>query len=72
MTGDPTDQRPQPDAIPDEADEAGVDEPDEEPADDSFLMGATGVQAQVEAEAARAEAELAGEAPPADDDGAVV
>jgi hypothetical protein len=45
---------------------------DEEPADDSFLMGATGVQAQVEAEAARAEAELAGEAPPADDDGAVV
>jgi hypothetical protein len=65
MTGDPTDQRPQPDAV---HLGAGVDEPDEEPADDSFLMGATGVQAQVEAEAARAEAELASEAPPADDD----
>jgi hypothetical protein len=76
MTVDPTDQRPQPDAVPPEAGEAGEDEAGdeagEEPGDDSFLMGATGVQAQVEAEAARAEAELAGEAPPADDDGAVV
>jgi hypothetical protein len=72
MTGEPTDQRPQPDAVPLEAGEAGEAGVDEEPADDSFLMGATGVQAQVEAEAARAEAELAGEAPPVDDDGAVV
>jgi hypothetical protein len=72
MTVDPTDQRPQPDAVPPEADEAAEDDAGDEPGDDSFLMGATGVQAQVEAEAARAEAELAGEAPPADDDGAVV
>ncbi len=63
---DPTDE-PQP-----EEGLAGDDEAGDEPADDSFLMGATGVQAQVEAELARAEAELDGEAPPADDDGAVV
>ena len=74
MTVDPTDQQPQPDAVPPEAGDDGEDEDEagDEPGDDSFLMGATGVQAQVEAEAARAEAELDGEAPPADDDGAVV
>ena len=67
MTDDPTEEGPQPAADP--ADET---EPGDEPGDDSFLMGATGVQTQVEAELARAEAELAGEAPDADDDGAVV
>jgi hypothetical protein len=72
MTVDPSDQPPHPDAVPPEEDEAGEDEAGDEPGDDSFLMGATGVQAQVEADAARAEAELAGEAPPGDDDDAVV
>jgi hypothetical protein len=71
MTVDPSEDGPQPDA--DLADETETgDEPGDEPGDDSFLMGATGVQTQVEAELARAEAELAGEAPDADDDGAVV
>jgi hypothetical protein len=67
MTVDPTEDGPQPDADPADQTETG-----DEPGDDSFLMGATGVQTQVEAELARAEAELAGEAPDADDDGAVV
>jgi hypothetical protein len=68
MTVDPTDEQPPPDTgVADEETETG-----DEPADDSFLMGATGVQTQVEAEVARAEADLAGEAPDADDDGAVV
>ncbi len=68
MTGDPTD-----DTLPDDP-LAGETETEtgDEPAADSFLMGATGVQAQVEAELARAEAELDGEAPEADDTGAVV
>lgn len=50
------------------------DEPEEhdEPPDDSFLMGEAGVNEQVEAELARAEAELEGDAPESDDDGAVV
>jgi hypothetical protein len=69
MTVDSTDATPETDAD-------GADEPDadggDEPADDSYLMGATGVQAQVEAEMARAEAELSGEAPPDDDRGAEV
>lgn len=63
---DPTDEQPAAGA----ADDAEEDE--DEPADDSFLMGATGVQAQVEAELARAEAELSGDAPAGGDDGAVV
>jgi hypothetical protein len=67
MTVDPTDATPPQDADPADEIEAG-----DEPGDDSFLMGATGVQAQVETEVARAEAELAGEAPDADDHGAVV
>jgi hypothetical protein len=67
MTVDPTDATPPQDADPADEIEAG-----DEPADDSFLMGATGVQTQVDAEVARAEAELAGEAPDADDHGAVV
>ena len=44
----------------------------DEPADDSYLMGEAGVNEQVEAEVARAEAELEGDAPEGDDDGAVV
>jgi hypothetical protein len=67
MTVDPTDAKPPQDADLEDETEAG-----DEPGDDSFLMGATGVQTQVEAELARAEAELAGEAPDADDDGAIV
>jgi hypothetical protein len=63
MTGDPTDDL--------QLDEDGTETGDEPP-DESVLLGATGVQAQVEAELARAEAELDGEAPPAEDDGAVV
>ncbi|HEY2704175.1 MAG TPA: hypothetical protein VGL20_10835 [Candidatus Dormibacteraeota bacterium] len=68
MTGDPTDPT---DEDFDDALDDGPDDVDE-PADDSFLLGASGVQAQVEAEAARAEAELAGEAAPTDDHDAVV
>ncbi|HEX3605461.1 MAG TPA: hypothetical protein VH134_06030 [Candidatus Dormibacteraeota bacterium] len=67
MTVDPTAEEPDEDAGL-----AGEDEEGDEPPDESLLMGVSGVQAQVEAEAARAEAELAGEAPPGDDDGAVV
>jgi hypothetical protein len=65
MTGDPTDPT---------VDDAPDDGPEEHPedADDSFLFGHTGVQAEVEADAARAEAELAGDAPPEDDDDAIV
>ena len=66
MTVDPTDTTPPQDADPADETEAG-----DEPGDDSFLMGATGVQTQVEAELARAEAELAGEAPDDDDDAIV-
>ncbi|HVS42639.1 MAG TPA: hypothetical protein VMU20_10240 [Candidatus Dormibacteraeota bacterium] len=65
MTGDPTDATP--DDTTDDAAQHG-----DEPADDSFLMGATGVQAEVEAELARAEAELEGDAPASDDSDAVV
>ncbi len=60
----------------DPPDESLADDPedtaDDEPADDSFLMGATGVQDQVEAEMLRAEAELSGDAPESDDEGAIV
>ena len=58
-----------------------VDPPDEEPddtaehdqpPDESVLLGATGVNEQVEAELARAEAELEGDGPESDDDDAVV
>ncbi len=43
------------------------------PADDSFLMGVSGVEEEVLAEAARAEAQLqAGEEPEGGNDGAVV
>jgi hypothetical protein len=65
MTVDPDEETPPTDAEPD-------DDTDDQPADDSFLMGVPGVQAEVEADAARAEAELAGEAPPEDDDDAIV
>jgi hypothetical protein len=65
MTGDPTDATP--DDTTDDAAQHG-----DEPADDSFLMGATGVQAEVEAELARAEAELECDAPASDDSDAVV
>jgi hypothetical protein len=66
MTGDPTDDLQLDDRLADGT------ETGDEPPDESVLLGATGVQAQVEAELARAEAELDGEAPPAEDDGAVV
>ncbi len=46
---------------------------DDPPADDSFLMGVSGVDEQVLAEVARAEAQLqAGEEPEGGDEGAVV
>jgi hypothetical protein len=67
MTGDPTDEQQ-----PLDADLADDGDDGDEPPDESVLLGATGVQAQVEAEMARAEAELSGDAPPADDDGALV
>jgi hypothetical protein len=72
MTIDPDEERPDPDAGPVDETDDDDDGAGDEPGDDSFLMGATGVQTQVEAELARAEAELAGEAPVADDDGAEV
>jgi hypothetical protein len=65
MPADPDDERTKVDAETD-------DDTDDEPGDDSFLMGHSGVQAEVEADLARAEAELAGEAPPEDDDDAIV
>jgi len=65
MTGDPTDATP--DDTPDDAPQHG-----DRPADDSFLMGRGGVEAEVEADLARAEAELEGDAPASDDSDAVV
>jgi hypothetical protein len=65
MPADPDDESTKVDAETD-------DDTDDEPGDDSFLMGRSGVQAEVEADLARAEAELAGEAPPEDDDDAIV
>ena len=60
MTVDPTDEEPDDPAKHDQ------------PPDESVLLGATGVNEQVEAELARAEAELEGDAPESDDGGAVV
>ena len=62
---------------PDDAGTAGEDEPDleNEPPDESTLLGATGVEEEVLAELARAEAELSDpNAPdePADGEGAQV
>jgi hypothetical protein len=65
MPADPDDESTEVDAETD-------DDTGDEPGDDSFLMGRSGVQAEVEADLARAEAELAGEAPPEDDDDAIV
>jgi hypothetical protein len=60
----------------DPPDETLADDPEDTaevvPADDSFLMGATGVQEQIEAEMLRAEADLGGDAPESDDEGAIV
>jgi hypothetical protein len=65
MTGDPMDE-PLDTSLPDDT------ETGDEPPDESLLLGATGAQAQIEAEMARAEAELSGQAPPTDDEGAEV
>lgn len=47
-----------------EPEEAADEDGEGRPPDESTLMGVPGVQAEVEAESARAEAELEGEAPP--------
>jgi hypothetical protein len=53
-----------PEGLAEEPEEVADEDEEGRPPDESTLMGFTGVQEQVEAEAARAEAELEGEAPP--------
>jgi hypothetical protein len=69
------DERPGSSATPSDPATAPSDSPDEEspPADDSYLLGATGVEEEVLAELARAEASINDPEEQDDDsDGAVV
>jgi hypothetical protein len=69
------DELPEPSVAPSDPEADPTDSSDEEspPADDSYLLGATGVEEQVLAELARAEASINDPEEPDDDsDGAVV